>query len=74
MTGSDDAEVPAVEGGDLGGAMTLGRRNDECVGSAEGEVGVPVDQLCGPRQVGTRRSLDAEPGIGQRLRQLGFRG
>lgn len=45
VSGTDDAEVAAVEGRDFDDLQSLGYRDDGCVGGAEREVGVGVDQL-----------------------------
>ena len=62
VAGSDDREVGAVEGQNLSDAEALGDGDDAGIGSAEGKVGVALDELRAAFQVlGVRAMRLNEP-------------
>ena len=61
-----DAEVPVVEGRELGDAVTFGEGYDGSVGHAERQVGVLLHQLGDAAPLGAQHRLDPQQPVGDR--------
>ncbi|MCL4288054.1 MAG: hypothetical protein KJ006_10480 [Thermoleophilia bacterium] len=60
MARSYDGEVPLIEGHDDPGVEPLGERDHRCIGSAERQIRVTVDERGDALPVGRRRRLDLD--------------
>jgi len=60
MDGTYDAEVGLVESGDPGHVQSLGDGHEACVGTAQGQVGVGVDELADALPVTGPECLDKQ--------------
>ncbi len=67
VPGAYDAEMPAVERGDLGDAVTFGERDDGSVNHSQREVGVLVYQLGDVAPLGVQDGFDGQQTVGDRL-------
>jgi len=69
---SHDAEVPAVQGGDLVRAQALGNGYYNGVDGSESEIGVGLDELGSALELAAGNMLDGELSRDEASQELGF--